>query len=418
MSDDETNQNEGAAAQVDFALTPGRFHSDKVIDYSTEAGRKLYKGATDPLKSLHDLSAENLRDFLTLLEQRAKIYDWVDILEIPDEENGTFINMLKQHGSISLKTVREHAKTYVNNESRAAQDSQQLADCILNSITVEARNSVTLCEDEYTIGEVVSGTCLLKVVVRESHIDTNATTRIIREELTKLDSYMVSIDSDILKFNEHVKDLLKKLKARGAITHDLLANLFKAYKATSDKEFVKYINQKKNDYDEGNSISPIKLMLLAANKYKTMKQDEEWNAPSVEQEQIIALRAQVDKLKKTTKANKTKLEDKQETEDVPRKSTNKTKRRDKRPSWMFVAPKQGEPAQKKVKGKDWHWCKKHKAWGRHLPSECKGKGYFPTNKRVHFEEGTSDKNTSTSNKKLKIANALSSVLEDEDSDFE
>ena len=409
MSNEDIIENEGAETQVDFALTPGRFQSDKVIDYSTESGRKLYKGATDSLKSLHDLSAENLRDFITLLEQRAKMYDWINILEIPDEEHEKFINMLKQYGSISLKDVREHAKTYVNNESRAAQDSQQMADCILNSLTVEARNSVTLCEDEYTIGEVVSGTCLLKVVVRESHIDTNATTRIIREELTKLDSYMVSIDSDILKFNEHVKDLLKKLKARGAITHDLLANLFKAYKATSDKVFVKYIDQKKNDYDEGMYVTPIKLMLLAANKYKTMKQDNEWNAPSIEQEQIIALRAQINKLK-SSKANKGKP-DAKETNDDPQKSKSKWKRRDTRPSWMFVAPKPGEPEKKTVNGQVWHWCKKHQAYGKHLPSECRGKGYVP-NKKTHIN----DKGETPPSKKLKIANALSSILENEDSE--
>jgi len=57
MSNEDLNENEGETAPVDFALTPGRFQSDKIIDYSTESGRKLYKGATEPLKSLHDLSA-------------------------------------------------------------------------------------------------------------------------------------------------------------------------------------------------------------------------------------------------------------------------------------------------------------------------------------------------------------------------
>jgi hypothetical protein len=224
---------------------------------------------------------------------------------------------------------------------------------------------------------------------------------------------MVSIDSDILKFNEHVKDLLKKLKARGAITHDLLANLFKAYKATSDKEFVKYIDQKKNDYDEGINVTPIKLMLLAANKYKTMKQDNEWNAPSIEQEQIIALRAQINKLK-VSKANKDNKPNDKETDEGPQKTKSKWKRRDTRPSWMFVAPKQGEPDKKTVKGKVWHWCNKHQAWGKHLQSECRGKGYYP-NKRTH-KDGTPDKDKMPPNKKLKIANALSSILEDEDSE--
>jgi len=71
--------------------------------------------------------------------------------------------------------VKEHAEMYLNTNSRAAQDSQQLANCILNSLTMYARNSVTLHEDEYTIGKEVSGTCLLKVIIRASHIDMNVT---------------------------------------------------------------------------------------------------------------------------------------------------------------------------------------------------------------------------------------------------
>jgi hypothetical protein len=41
------------------------------------------QGTTNPLKSLHDLSAKNLRDFITLLEQWAKIYDWSVGKEMP-----------------------------------------------------------------------------------------------------------------------------------------------------------------------------------------------------------------------------------------------------------------------------------------------------------------------------------------------
>ena len=80
---------------------------------------------------------------------------------------------------------------------------------------------------------------------------------------------------------------------------------------------------------------------------------------------------------------------------------------------MFVAPKQGEPAKKTVSGKVWQWCSKHQARGRHSQSECKGKGYYP-NKRTLSKDGTSDKNEMPPSKKLKIANALSSILEEED----
>ena len=53
-----------------------------------------------------------------------------------------------------------------------------------------------------------------------------------------------------------------------------------------------------------------------------MKQDQEWNAPSKEQEQIIALQAQVNKLK-ASKANKSDNKKEMETE-MP-KTTNTSK---------------------------------------------------------------------------------------------
>ena len=76
---------------------------------------------------------------------------------------------------------------------------------------------------------------------------------------------------------------------------------------------------------------------------------------------------------------------------------------------MFVAPKQGEFTKKTVNSKVWQWCSKHQAWGRHSQSECKGKGYY-SNKRTITKDDTSNNNEAPPNKKLKIANALSSIM--------
>jgi len=285
---------------------------------------------------------------------------------------------------------------------------------------------VTLHEDEYIIDEVVSGTCLLKIVIRESHIDTNATTRIICEQLTKLDKFMVLIYSDIIKFNDHVKELLQQLHARGGTTHDLLSNLLKAYKVIKDKEFTKYINDKKNEYDEGKDFNPSQLMLLASNKFKTMKQDDEWNAPSEEQEQIMALQAQVNKLKQS-KANKgdgpiNKGRDKSTSENKYRRTSKKGYNNSRiKPKWMMIPPKEGKRHEKTVKGKKYHWCPKHEAWVRHIPSKCRGKGNYFGKRKVRFadDEQNNQQPEETSkhskNKKLKVAKALASILE-EDSD--
>jgi len=404
--------------QIEFALTPGQLRTDAIIDYSTVEGRKLYKSATEPLQSLHDLSADNLRDFLKLLQHRVNVYDWNTILDVPIDDGHTFVHLIRQYGGLTLEQVRTNSQAYIGNESRAAQESQLLADCIFHSLTVEARNTVTLYEDDYTINSRVDGPCLLKVVIRESHIDTNATTRILREELARLDSYMVSIDSDILKFNRHVKSLLERLHARNGTTQDLLVNLFRAYAVVSDKDFVSYIRKKEDEYDEGQDIDPNTLMLLAANKYKTKKGEDKWNAPSKEEEELIALRAQVEKLR-ISKANKVDLAKGRTKENSPtRPETPRRTRR--RPKWMYMTPKEGEAHKKTVNNKVYHWCPKHEMWVRHTPQQCEGKGRY-LGKRRNRPNDTNKKDTETESqdsqqpsKKLKVAEALLGVIQEND----
>ena len=92
----------------------------------------------------------------------------------------------------------------------------------------------------------------------------------------------------------------------------MLTNLWKAYANASDSKFVLYIQRKRDAYDEGQDVNVDTLMGLAENKYKTLLLDDQWNSPTEEQNQIVALAAEVKKLKderlksgkKTIKARK------------------------------------------------------------------------------------------------------------------
>ncbi len=92
---------------------------------------------------------------------------------------------------------------------------------------------------------VPNGVCLIHVIIRESHLDTNATTSSIRMALTVLDDAMVAHGHDIKSFNLYVQSLIQHLVACGQQSDDLLVNLFKGYKACVDHEFIWYIKQKK-----------------------------------------------------------------------------------------------------------------------------------------------------------------------------
>jgi hypothetical protein len=107
----------------------------------------------------------------------------------------------------------------------------------------------------------------------------------------------------------HVQSLLEALNARGETTTDLLTFLFKGYKAAKDEKFVEYIEKKEEYYEEGNDLGANKLMSLAKTKWSIRKQKHLWNAPSEQEEKILALEAKVKKLE-SQRSNKNKKSNK------------------------------------------------------------------------------------------------------------
>ena len=108
-----------------------------------------------------------------------------------------------------------------------------LYSCIMDSLSDVGRNKVNLHRTEFIVNDVPCGVCLLKVVIRESAIDSNATANSIRNQLSELHVYIQEVGCDIIKFNQHVKLLVERLSQRGQTSNDLLVNLFKAYKAVA-----------------------------------------------------------------------------------------------------------------------------------------------------------------------------------------
>jgi hypothetical protein len=139
-----------------------------------------------------------------------------------------------------MEMIEDYETPYINTEGKQAQNTHMLYQCLMQSMSKEGKKKILIWNDEYHIDGNKSGTLLLKVIIRESHIDTNArTTSNIRMKLSSLDTYIHMIGQDITKFNGHVKLLIGSLQARGEAMQDLLTNLFKGYAQCSDKEFVK-----------------------------------------------------------------------------------------------------------------------------------------------------------------------------------
>ena len=150
-------------------------------------------------------------------------------------------------------------------------------------------------EDKYTLQDNESAALLYKLLMSKAIVDTRATTFQFRNYLDTLEEYMINVGSNIELFNMHVKNVKDGLKARGEIIADLPLKLFKGYRATSDSKFVEYIEKKEEKYMDGKDIDEDLLMQLALNKYAIRKQNNIWETPSAEQEQLTALTSEIKK---------------------------------------------------------------------------------------------------------------------------
>ncbi len=90
-----------------------------------------------------DCSSENLPLFLTELQARAAVYDWLALLLIPKDGNKEMTkDLIESYGEHSYEDVKRHSETYVNSETRSAQDSVMLYLCIMASLTEASQKKV------------------------------------------------------------------------------------------------------------------------------------------------------------------------------------------------------------------------------------------------------------------------------------
>ena len=402
------------AARPRFALTPALSGHD-ILDYTTAAGAKMFEAAIKPLNEVHyDCTPKGLRNFLEDTAERAANYGWnLSILDIPDDVTRpleTTKNFLKHYGELTLEHIREHARTYVYTQTRAAQDSIQLYSCLWASLSNEGKSKVNVHRSDYHIGEQRVGALLLKVIIRESHIDTNATVSHIRTQLSSLDTYLPTIGHDICKMNDYVTSLHDALMARGETSNDLFINLFKGYKSASDRRFVAYIEKKEEDYEDGSlTITPQQLMTLAKNRYEVLVEKGLWNAPSAEEEKIMALEATVKKLQNAKRGSAKQDDSNKETKKGQKKKPGN--KDNKKNAWIHEKPKLGEPRTKIVDGKPWHYCEHHARWTQHTTDMCEKKGLGKGKTKYPRQ---SDSKPNTNAKAVRFAKAMSAIADEED----
>jgi hypothetical protein len=418
------------AGNVTFALSPA-LASTALLNYKSGEGIKIYGKATSPLDVLFNGESGALRLFLSKVQQRAIQFGWTAILKI--KQGGTVLapavyDFIESYGQVTLNSIRTQAAALELANDRNAQNSSQMYTFLITSIDDGLLGKVISQRDHYTSATgFQDGPSLLKVIVTISHVDTRAQAGYIRQCLARLSITILSpeYNCNIQKLNEYVIVLEEGLTARGESSQDTMMNVQAAYMVCKDADFVRHAKDEYARWEQGATMTLKEYMASALTKYKTLRMKGVWEAPSPEQEQIIALTAAVTSLRtKATKATTSKTGDRKK--DLA--SLGKGPRRnDGSFAWKDVAPKAGEPTKKTVKGKSYYWCTHHTTplWTLHNPSA------FPNLCRYHpkyNELETAWKNKSTIDatpgdkpephaRDMKLADALAAI-EDSDSDSE
>ena len=372
---------QAAQAPANFSLVPGDVNG--IIDYSTRQGLAIYSQATRSLfedpADLFNVESAGLQTFLALLRLRGTTCGWdFDVPIDLQQPLQDLLDLSTNHGMFTLEHLRNFATTFINNQSRAAQMNIQMVKCILASLTLPGFRKVQTWHTDWHIGELPSAHLLIKIIIRESFIDTQATTRILRAHLSSLPDKLNEVKGDIDQLNAFVKVTQDQLSARGETTHDLLANLFKGYLSSKDPTFARYIEKKQEDYDDGTVFTVDSLMNLASNKFKTLVEAGKWMAPTDEQSKILALETKLGRLNRTQNQPSSNNNNRSNSGNSSSGNANRNNSNSRRsngdiPGWMKKYPGRAfiDANKTKVKnGKEYWWCKKHKRFCRHQTSQC------------------------------------------------
>ncbi len=161
-----------------FALSPALINQGP-IDYSTAEGIKLWRGAIKPLaKELFTLEPHRFKLFLSTLTERTMIYGWENILNIPVDAvvpGRPAHTLLTHYGQVTLQQVKDHAATYINAQTRAAQNNLLLYTCLTASIAPETKAKAMIFHNNYHEGQTPIGAAYLKILIQEANVDTRST---------------------------------------------------------------------------------------------------------------------------------------------------------------------------------------------------------------------------------------------------
>ncbi len=307
---------------------------------------------------------------------------------------GSTINIVHQYGQIDTATLQTQCEVFCKStgtlfqiQVRARQNNTMMSECIMKMLTPAARVRLLPFQGDYKIDNVIYAPFLHKKIMTLATIDSVPTTNTLCSNLRELPSYCSTIKGDIKLLHSYFDSNYTQIIACGATVNDPADILFSAYMVVPCNNFKSYIKCKQDAYTDGTlTLMHEELIMLATNKFNLLKQEGTWGAKSPDEDKIVAMQAKLTALRgqfqlapNLKKAAGAKDDDKGgkkegggDNKKQKNKKNNTNKKEQKRDeNWKKTPLKEGEPHEKKIKGRTWDWCKHHMAWGNHKEGLCR-----------------------------------------------
>ena len=283
-----------------FAMTPGQQKVDDIIDYCDKVVLSLWQADwSTPHQVWHDGTRNG--NICQSMKAKAQEFGWPEgSRQITTFENnaGVNIDLIEQYGQITtekLKIECDRFITGVEEKTRAHQNNEIMNECILVTLTTDAKLQLTPHQNDYTFNMQFYASLLHKMVMRLTIIDSRAMDLQLCD-LRDLATYMISCTSDIGKFHQFFDASYSTLIARGKTGDDsisvnllwVIMYLLSTWKTKKTNILItKHMKILMHEV----------LMAMAMAKCNYLVQKETWGQKSMEEEEIMALSAEVAGLK-------------------------------------------------------------------------------------------------------------------------
>lgn len=383
-----------------FALRPS---IKGKLDFSRKADLKCFEQGSKSVYDEYPMDAPAKESFLLALSLRAQDQEWMTpnktgVLDI--NIGGAKYPLCEHYGSLTLRQVTLHVESWFSAQGRESQDDQMIVECLRASLSSEALLKVYQKREKFHVQDTslgstrASGVLMLKVVLDESSLTSNATVMKLKKELTVLPELMESLKFDIPKFNDAVLSVQKQLLQYGSDAPELFHQILPAYLSVPESKFKVYMEAKKSGHEDGSlTLDTASLMELARSRYCTQKDQDDWSPTgtgAAGSPEFMALEAKTKKATSEIKALQKKIAALQkgkgkETEKVKPTKVKKDPKFKKKTSWKFQAPRPGDEVNGEYvaehNGKTFYWCSLATGakpgtgcnmWTVHRPEDCKG----------------------------------------------